>query len=109
MQIKNLMAMESQLQSDINHANTVARKALSLSKAAEEHIKKATTIDVDYYQHPQASNTIITIGRYHGKSYIRSHDVPGDEFNKLIDIVRDMSKFANLRHCDVPPGMEFKI
>jgi len=75
-------------------------------EAAETIIRERTKLHVDISARHNGLSTIILIGEYHNKDYIRVHSIIPDDFKHLVHIVRDMTRYAHTDRLDTPIGME---
>lgn len=72
-------------------------------KGAENAIKAATVIDVDVgFSNRRMENNIIVSGVYRGKAHIDIFTVHTDDFKRLVEILKDMERYGNVRRIDAP-------
>jgi len=75
----------------------VTRKVEQLEKV----IADRTNIGVDVGF--RDAHHVIVVGKYKGKDYIQTFDLREPELNMLVDKLRDMSKYGNVKRVDAPP------
>lgn len=110
--IKQLIRMVNNYDIDRNEVKRLdnrANKALERAIAAELYLKQATTIDADISTPAYGSNTVIVMGRYHGRDHVEVVTMNSEDFERTIDEIKHREKHASVRHVDAPIGMKFII
>lgn len=75
----------------------IENRAISL----ESRLKEVTDIGVDV--HYRDLNSVIVIGRYKNNDYVQCYHVGQDNIASLIDRLKEMERYANVRRIDSPP------
>jgi hypothetical protein len=63
-------------------------------------LEKHTRVDADIGY--RGNNTIILTGVYRNRGYVYFYDMGDGEFTKLVDQLKEMKKYALIRHLDKP-------
>jgi hypothetical protein len=63
-------------------------------------LEKHTRVDADIGY--RGNNTIILTGVYRKRAYVYFYDMGDGEFAKLVDQLKEMKKYALIRHLDKP-------
>jgi len=72
----------------------------------DRHLKwlqENARMDADVGFSHRGNNTIILTGIYRGRAYVQFYDMGNGEFERLVEQMRDMKKYALIRHVDAPP------
>ena len=72
----------------------------------EAHIKTMTTIDADIAHGSNYPSTIFVSGRWRNNDYVQLFQIRDEDFNYIINILRDMRRHGTARHMDMP--IEFR-
>ena len=67
----------------------------------EKIIKERTNIAVDVGF--RDANHIIVVGRYKNADYVQTYQIKTQEMSRLIDQLRDMQKYGDVKFVDEPP------
>lgn len=67
----------------------------------EALVRERTNIAVDVGF--RECNHVIVLGRYKGADYIQSYSVQSDSLAHLVDQLKQMERFGNVRRIDAPP------
>jgi len=67
-----------------------------------DELKEFIRVDADVGF--RGNNTIIVTGLYHGKPFVNFWDLGDGEFERLMDHLRAMQKYALIRNIDAPPS-----
>jgi len=73
-------------------------------KTNEQFIRERTDVSADIHCREGAHNTIIVVGRYRNRDYVEVFSVQ-DDLSGFISQLRDMQRYATIRHVDAPPSM----
>jgi hypothetical protein len=70
---------------------------------ARQFIQDRTSIHADVSPY-RGYNQIIVVGRYKRNDYVEVFDVQDQDFSGLIDMLREMQKYGQVRRVDGPVG-----
>lgn len=68
----------------------------------EQLVKDRTNIAVDVGF--RSANHVIVIGRYKNADYVQTYQIDTPEMSGLIDQLREMQKYGEVRRVDAPPS-----
>lgn len=85
------------------------RQLLARIREAEAFIRERTDVSVDCSFSARDVNSIIVLGRYRGVDYVQTFQVPGGDFEHVVQMLRDMSRYHNVRYVDAPQPMSAVI
>ena len=97
-------------ESYLNFKNTKFECEYFIRKIRED-INSQFNIDLDIHTKPNLSANVIVTGKYKGEDYIKLYSISANEFNMLVDNLRNLEKFGNVRNIDAQKGFprkEFK-
>lgn len=86
----------------IKDARNIAEDARDSAADSREFIKARTDVSVD--MGIRGPSTVIVTGIYKNKEYVEVFDVTGEDFNYLINMLRDMQKHHRIKSIDAPYG-----
>ena len=89
-------------------ANSVDAQGAEIQRALH-FIKKATKLHVDVSMGPKDPTTIIAIGKYRGKDYVRAFPVQHKDLAHLIEQLKEMQKYAQIECIDAPMNIDATI
>lgn len=103
--VKKLLTVVREHEADVEtltelinaRANDLYRRV----EQAEKLIRDRTTVDVDVGF--SGGCTVIVTGRYRDADYVNVHTIRPEDFRALVELLREMERFANLRHIDAAP------
>jgi len=79
----------------------------ALINSAVKLIKERTSVHADIHQ--VSENHIIVVGTYRGRDYVQTYRIENTELRYLIELLRDMEKFAKISKVDAVPGIKAVI
>lgn len=99
--VKKLLAIVRDYDRDMNlHARRMDGLQVNIDQGVRL-IKDRTELDLDI---GYRNATIITIGRYNGKEYIQTWNLPDDaSFDQFIERLKQEAKYGQVRTVDCPP------
>jgi hypothetical protein len=90
----------------LENENKVLRNQLQSHReyVAEKigELKEYTRVDAD--MGVRGNNTIVLTGVYRKRAFVQFYDIGDGEFQRLVEMLRDMKDHALVRHIDKPPS-----
>lgn len=108
--IKNLLRIVESY--DVNRANDIRRQEANFKTVcnqvaqAKEYIRERTDVSADVHFNQYARNYIIVTGRYRNRDYVEVFSLDESGFEGTINQLREMQRYARVRHIDAPPTMK---
>ena len=75
----------------------------------ERYVKKATKVHVDISARADAPSTVIVVGTYRGKDYVRVFPLFQNSVDDLVRHLEGMSQYADIGRLDMPPQIDASV
>lgn len=87
-----------------NYSADVSSLRLQINNL-EKILRDRTDISVDVSASRMDANHIIVVGRYKNIDYVQTFSLQNNDIGKLIDQLKEMERYGEIRKVDCPPPM----
>ena len=98
--VRNYEAYQADIARQFGEVGILRRRLAEL----ENIVRERATVGVDVGL--RDASHVIVIGRYNGRDYVQTFDVPETELRFLIDNLRHLARTATIRRVDGPPHVK---
>lgn len=104
--IKKLLRIVREFDSRLANSE---RQLLARIREAEAFIRERTDVSVDAAFSSRDVNSVIVLGRYRGVDYVQTFQLPGGDFDHVVQMLKEMSRYHKVRYIDAPQPMSAVI
>lgn len=74
--------------------------------SVERYVKRATKVHVDVSARADSPSTVIVIGTYRGKDYVRVFPQQHESVDDIVNYLQGMSRHAKVGRLDIAPNID---
>lgn len=105
--LRDIVKLHKQLLEIIGTYNSDKEWMSNRIACAEQTIKDRTDIHTDF--HFRGQNQIIAIGRHRNRDYVQVFTIDQKDFDNMLNILRDITKFTRPGRFDIPSSFKAVI